>query len=105
MVKLIPLLFIGSFLFGFHTGITDPCEGEKIQKVEKKGLRALKISEIPAYLTELKNCKHKAKVKTITKSANEKQLIKDAENSKLFVGKTSGCAYCVMALIVYLAFV
>ena len=27
------------------------------------------------------------------------------KNNKSFVGRTSGCAYCVMALIVYLAFV
>jgi hypothetical protein len=68
-------------------------------------LRSLKISEIPSYLVELKNCKDKAKVKIIKNSANEKQLEDDAENNKSFVGRTSGCAYCVMALIVYLAFV
>ena len=68
-------------------------------------MRSLKISEIPSYLVELKNCKDKVKVKTIKNTANEKQLEDDAKNNKFFVGRTSGCAYCVMALIVYLAFV
>ena len=105
MVKLFPLLFFLSISFGFEKDQEAPCNGEKIQKVAKKGLRSLKISEIPSYLVELKNCKDKAKVKIIKNSANEKQLEDDAENNKSFVGRTSGCAYCVMALIVYLAFI
>ena len=105
MVKLFPLLFFVSILFGIEKDQEAPCNGEKIQKVAKKGLRSLKISEIPSYLVELKNCKDKVKVKTIKNTANEKQLEDDAENNKLFVGRTSGCAYCVLALIVYLAFV
>ena len=105
MVKLFPLLFFVSISFGFEKDQEAPCNGEKIQKVAKKGLRSLKISEIPSYLVELKNCKDKAKVKIIKNSANEKQLEDDAENNKSFVGRTSGCAYCIMALIVYLALV
>lgn len=105
MVKLFPLLFFVSILFGIEKDQEAPCNGEKIQKVAKKGLRSLKISEIPSYLVELKNCKDKVKVKTIKNTANEKQLEDDAENNKFFVGRTSGCAYCVMALIVYLAFI
>ena len=105
MVKLFPLLFFVSISFGIEKDQEVPCNGEKIQKVAKKGLRSLKILEISSYLVELKNCKDKVKVKTIKNTANEKQLEDDAENNKLFVGRTSGCAYCVMALIVYLAFV
>ena len=105
MVKLFPLLFFVSILFGIEKDQEAPCNGEKIQKVAKKGLRSLKILEISSYLVELKNCKDKVKVKTIKNTANEKQLEDDAENNKFFVGRTSGCAYCVMALIVYLAFV
>ena len=105
MVKLFPLLFFVSILFGIEKDQEEPCNGEKIQKVAKKGLRSLKILEISSYLVELKNCKDKVKVKTIKNTANEKQLEDHAENNKFFVGRTSGCAYCVMALIVYLAFV
>lgn len=105
MVKLFPLLFFVSISFGFEKDQEAPCKGEKIQKVAKKGLRSLKISEIPSYLVELKNCKDKAKVNRIKNAANEKQLEDDAQNNKSFVGRTSACAYCVMALIVYLAFV
>ena len=105
MVKLFPLLFFVSISFGFEKDQEAPCNGKKIQKLAKQGLRSLKISEIPSYIVELKNCKDKERVKTIKNSANEKQLEDDAENNKSFVGRTSGCAYCVMALIVYLAFV
>ncbi|MBN4081154.1 hypothetical protein JYT44_02185 [Caldithrix abyssi] len=81
------------------------CEGEMIEKVESKGLRSLKISEIPVYMKELKTCEDKERVKAIKKRAEEKQLAADAENSKTFVGRTSGYAYCVMALFVYLVLV
>ena len=119
MVKLFPLLFFVSISFGFEKDQEAPCNGKKIQKLAKQeapcngkkiqklakqGLRSLRISAIPSYLVELKNCKDKAKVKTIKHSANEKQLEDDANSAKTFVGKTSTFAYCVMALILYMAF-
>jgi len=48
VVKLFPLLFFVSISFGFEKDQEAPCNGEKIQKVAKKGLRSLKISEIPS---------------------------------------------------------
>lgn len=105
MVKLFPYLFLLSISFGFQVEQEETCDGEKIQKVKNNGLRSLKLSEIPSYIMELKNCKNKEKAKTIKKSANDKQLVDDAENSGTFVGRTSSCAYCVIAFILYLAFV
>ena len=104
-MKIIPLLLLISFLGSSPVDPQEKCEGEKIEKVQQKGLRSLKILEIPLYIKELKSCKDKDSVKMIRKSAEEKQIGTDAEKSKTFVGRTSGCAYCVIALVVYLALV
>lgn len=78
-----------------------------IEKVDLKGLRSLKISEIPVYMKELRSCnkEDKEKLKKIKKSAEDIQLADDADKSKTFVGRTSGLAYCVLAFIAYLALV
>ena len=83
---------------------TNPCNSKIIKKARSTGFRSLKFDEKIQYYLDLKKCGNKNLVKMIKKEVNTNQMKSDADNSKLFFGKTSSCAYCVIALLVYLAF-
>ncbi|MFQ6612699.1 MAG: hypothetical protein ACE5D2_06305 [Fidelibacterota bacterium] len=79
-----------------------PCESKLVAKVQANGLRALKITEIPRYYADLKKCKNQTLAKRIRRYNESHQINQDAENSRRMQGFTSGCAYCTVALILYL---
>ena len=82
----------------------NPCKSKVVQKAKESGLRSLKLAEKIQYYRDLKKCQNKGLAKAIKKEVNSKQLNDDANSAKTFVGKTSTFAYCVMALILYMAF-
>jgi|TARA_Y100000310_G_scaffold105251_1_gene103630 hypothetical protein len=110
MVKSIRNLLVFSFLIlaplcaQVAKKPNNPCNSEVVQKARKDGFRSLKLMEKIQFYRDLKKCEDKVLAKSIKKEVNAIQLKTDAENSKLFVGRTSGCAYCVIALFVYLLF-
>jgi hypothetical protein len=84
---------------------SSPCNTEIIKKASKEGLRSLSFSQRITLYRDLKKCPNKQIRNAIKKTNNEKQFKEDAEKSKRFTGWTSGCAYCAVALVVYLALV
>jgi len=102
-------LFIRAFILLFWIPLdaqennkpTNLCNTEVIQKGQKFGYRSLNFKEKISFNRNLKKCEDRVLAKSIKKGVNLNQLKADAENSKKFAGKTSSCAYCVMALIFY----
>jgi len=82
-----------------------PCDSEVLLKVREQGLRSLKLSEVPSYYRALKNCKNQTLAKRIRQYNESHQLSEDAEKAQTMQGFTSGCAYCTIALILYLILV
>ena len=83
---------------------TNTCNSNVIKKARSTGFRSLKFDEKIQYYLDLKKCGNKNLVKMIKKEVNTNQLNSDADNSKFFFGKTTSCAYCVIAILVYLTF-
>ncbi|MBT4271081.1 MAG: hypothetical protein HOD91_06720 [Candidatus Marinimicrobia bacterium] len=84
---------------------SSPCNTDMIKKASKEGLRSLSFGQRITLHRDLKKCPNKQIRNAIKKTNNEKQFKEDAEKSKRFTGWTSGCAYCAVALVVYLALV
>lgn len=104
-MRYIILLFLGSLVWG-QTGETKaPCDSKLVAKVRSEGLRSLKLSEIGPYYKDLKKCKNQTLARRIRHYNESRQLSQDAENAKTMEGFTSGCAYCTIALILYLILV
>lgn len=83
---------------------TNTCNSNVIKKARSTGFRSLKFDEKIQYYLDLKKCGNKNLVKMIKKEVDTNQLNSDADNSKFFFGKTTSCAYCVIAILVYLTF-
>ena len=84
---------------------SSPCNTDMIKKASKEGLRSLSFGQRITLHRDLKKCPNKQIRNAVKKTNNEKQFKEDAEKSKRFTGWTSGCAYCAVALVVYLALV
>jgi len=84
---------------------SSPCNTDMMKKASKEGLRSLSFGQRITLHRDLKKCPDKRIRNAIKKSNDEKQFKEDAEKSKRFTGWTSGCAYCAVALVVYLALV
>jgi hypothetical protein len=103
-VILLTLLFSAG-VWAQERPVKAPCDSELLLKVREQGLRSLKLSEVLQYYKALKSCKNQTLAKRIRQYNESHQLSEDAENARTMQGFTSGCAYCTIALILYLILV
>lgn len=82
-----------------------PCATETILKARTEGYHSLSLSEKVQFTLDLRKCEPKNLRTAIKKEVNQKQIEADAKEAETFVGKTSSFAYCVIAVVLYWAFV
>lgn len=75
-----------------------PCRAEMIEKARKDGLRSLEVWEMPVYYWQRRQCRNELDNNKALSALNLKQIDEDFENSKMFRGFTSCCAYLTIAM-------
>ncbi|MFQ6613921.1 MAG: hypothetical protein ACE5D1_03675 [Fidelibacterota bacterium] len=76
-----------------------PCQNPVLLKVARKGLRSLKLREVPVYLYRGWQCRRTGVSKETFRKIDQRQLETDYAQVHRFQSWTSSWAYCVTSVV------